>query len=374
MKVFDARCLKACEERVCVLPWLAVCSGEWIDGAGVPTETFDNEAALMAEPVFCPGGSAANVMKGVANLGGEAAFVGMVGSDDVGRRYRELLAAQNVRPVLLEAVGGGGEEEDSDSTDRSAQCLSLVEKGGQRTMRTYLGASLRMGAADFPEEEALAGARLLHIEGYTLYRPELAKAAMKAAKARGALVSLDLASFEVVRNCRAQLLDILEDGVVDLLFANEDEALELVGVDGDGVMAGGTDAENNAATSSSPRSDEEEGFTRKDAARAMAWMLRYCKVATVSLGARGCVTSDADGNRGIAPGVRVPVVDTTGAGDSFTSGFLHAYLSGASLQACASCGCVVATQVVQTLGAELPAAKWSELKDDVRDIMERLKK
>ena len=47
----------------------------------------------------------------------------------------------------------------------SAQCLSLVEKGGQRTMRTYLGASLRMQAADFPEEEALAGARLLHVEG-----------------------------------------------------------------------------------------------------------------------------------------------------------------------------------------------------------------
>jgi sugar/nucleoside kinase (ribokinase family) len=94
-----------------------------------------------------------------------------------------------------------------------------------------LGASLRMGAADFPEEEALAGARLLHIEGYTLYRPELAKAAMKASKSRGAMVSLDLASFEVVRNCRAQLLEILESGVVDLLFANEDEAEELMNID-----------------------------------------------------------------------------------------------------------------------------------------------
>ena len=79
----------------------------------------------------------------------------------------------------MEAPGGeedGGESASSSSSPpppNSAQCLSLVEKGGQRTMRTYLGASLRMGAADFPEDEALTGAKLLHIEGYTLYRPEL---------------------------------------------------------------------------------------------------------------------------------------------------------------------------------------------------------
>ena len=54
---------------------------------------------MVAEPVYCPGGSAANVMKGIANLGGESAFVGMIGKDEVGRRYRELLAAQNVRPA-----------------------------------------------------------------------------------------------------------------------------------------------------------------------------------------------------------------------------------------------------------------------------------
>ena len=108
--------------------------------------------------------------------------------------------------------------------------MSIVEKGGQRTMRTYLGASLSMRAEDFPAEEALGRSpRLLHVEGYTLYRPELAEAAMRAAKARGALVSLDLASFEVVRNCRDALRRILASGVVDLLFANEDQAAELTG-------------------------------------------------------------------------------------------------------------------------------------------------
>ena len=355
---------------------LSVCAGEWVDGAGIPNVTTDEGGTMqetnVAEPTYCPGGSAANVMKGIANLGGEAAFVGMVGRDDVGRKYRELLAAQNVRPVLLEAAatatGDGGDE-----VLNSAQCLSLVEKGGQRTMRTYLGASLRMGAADFPEEEALEGAKLLHIEGYTLYRPELAKAAMRAAKARGATVSLDMASFEVVRNCRAQLLEILESGLVDLLFANEDEAEELLRFDAkEGELKLEEEEEEDRMKTEVDGGGEFLHFTRKDADRAMAWMLRYCKVATVSMGPRGCVSSDRMGNRGVAPGVRVPVVDTTGAGDSFTAGFLHAYLSGASLQACASCGCAVGTHVVQVLGAELSAAKWNELKGDVRSIIERI--
>lgn len=376
---------------------LAVCSGECIDGAGDTDQSADDandggvggvgRGCAVAEPVYCPGGSAANVMKGIANLGGEAAFVGMVGRDEVGRRYRELLAAQNVRPVLLEASipprgdaapGGEGEGQGGDASSpsspqqpNSAQCLSLVEKDGQRTMRTYLGASLCMGAADFPEEEALTGAKLLHIEGYTLYRPELAVAAMKAAKARGALVSLDLASFEVVRNCRAQLLQILESGVVDLLFANEDEAQELMSIAVDHhknihdrpLTTSAPAAASDLAPAPAPADaeDEEAGehFTRRDADRAMAWMLRYCRVATVSMGPRGCVTSNAEGHRGVAPGISVPVVDTTGAGDSFTAGFLHAYLSGATLQACASCGCAVGTQVgvARSQSSLLPAPR-----------------
>jgi sugar/nucleoside kinase (ribokinase family) len=201
---------------------LTACGDEWVDGAGVPTATADEEED-SCEPSFCPGGSAANVCKGIANLslGCDAAFVGMVGRDDVGRRYQSLLAAQNVRPVLLTTAPGDDVS--------SAQCLSLVERGGQRTMRTFLGASLRMRAGDFPADEAFGEApRLLHVEGYTLYRPALAKQAMREAKKRGALVSLDLASFEVVRNCRAALIEILSEGHVDLLFANEDEAAELL--------------------------------------------------------------------------------------------------------------------------------------------------
>ena len=359
---------------------LAACGEQWITGAGeleTPSRSFSEDVpAQGVEPTYCPGGSAANVAKGVANLGGDAAFVGMIGRDDIGARYRELLRSQKVTPVLLEV---DVDINDPGATPRSAQCLSLVEKGGQRTMRTYLGASLRMGASHFDENvERLAfgvdrvgaddesgitkshsddaaprpgsapRASLLHVEGYTLYRPDLARAAMTAAKRRGALVSLDLASFEVVRNCRSQLLSLLDDGLVDLLFCNEDEAAELIG-------------ETRAP----------DAFAREDAGRAMEWMLRYVRVATVSLGARGCVSVDNKGQRGVSPGVRCAVVDTTGAGDSFTGAFLWAYLRGGSLQACCSCGCAVGTAVVQVLGAELTATRWGELAGDLETVLLR---
>ena len=356
---------------------LSVCSGEWVDGGtrtdpeaadSSSTATATATATALVEPTYCPGGSAANVMKGVANLGGVASFVGMIAADDVGRRYRSLLAAQNVRPVLLETT--------AEDAPGSAQCLSLVEKSGQRTMRTYLGASLRMRAEDFPVDDAFGPSpRLLHVEGYTLYRPELCEAAMRAAKAKGALVSLDLASFEVVRNCKATLVRILETGVVDLLFANEDEALELTGAGADAADAANAEAttktKTKARTPEDGSGDPDALFSRADADVALTWMLRHCRVATVSLGARGCVTRSVDGERGVAPGARVPVVDTTGAGDSFTAGFLSAYLAGASLQACASCGCAVGTQVVQVLGAELPASRWAELAEHTAGMIER---
>ena len=385
---------------------LAACAREWIQGGAAGADGADprDDSVAAPEPTYCPGGSAANVMKGIANLGGEAAFVGMIASDDVGARYRRLLEAQGVRPVLLEsAAAAGGLDDDGDgdggasasgNPQGSARCLSIVEKGGQRTMRTYLGASLSMRAEDFPAEEALGRSpRLLHVEGYTLYRPELAEAAMRAAKARGALVSLDLASFEVVRNCRDALRRILASGVVDLLFANEDEAAELTGqVSSPSARprkrASEDGAKKRAAAEAPERAAEDErdgdeaseeasekasasAFTREDADAALEKMLEHCAVAVVSLGARGCVAKSRAGDRGVAPGVRVPVVDTTGAGDSFTAGFLAAYLQGARLQACASCGCAVGTQMVQVLGAELAPSVWSQLASQTRGIVQR---
>ena len=80
---------------------LAVCGGEWVDFSGDDGDDGASASVSVATPECCPGGSAANVMKGIANLGGAASFVGMIGKDETGARYRALLASQNVSPILL---------------------------------------------------------------------------------------------------------------------------------------------------------------------------------------------------------------------------------------------------------------------------------
>lgn len=239
-------------------------------------------------PLACcrvPGGSAANVMKGVASLaqpgsagkpgsrtagsggGIEVLFVGMVGSDEVADEYQRSIAAHGVQPVLLRSAaasgadgarlageGAGTHAPASPSPSPTATCLCLVTPDGQRTMRTSLGAALELrepeqlppplqgkgaapaavvaatsagscgngvsgptAAAAQEEQQQSSGSdgsggswALLHCEGYCLYRPAVTAAAMRAAHAAGARVSLDLASFEVIANCWGRLDSLLQ--------------------------------------------------------------------------------------------------------------------------------------------------------------------
>jgi sugar/nucleoside kinase (ribokinase family) len=93
-------------------------------------------------------------------------------------------------------------------------------------MRTCMGAALGLSTINLPMKP-LSSCDLLHCEGYTLYKPDVLKKAIAAAKAGGAKVSLDLASFEVIRQCQASLLEVLGSGGVDIVFCNEDESHEL---------------------------------------------------------------------------------------------------------------------------------------------------
>lgn len=121
----------------------------------------------------------------------------------------------------------------------TASCLCFVTPDGQRTMRTCLGASAHLSSITMLPNGWTNGAVLLHCEGYCLYRPQLAHEAMTAAKKAGALVSIDLASFECVANCKAALLQLLQAGLIDMVFANEEEAYALLEEVAEDVSAAG---------------------------------------------------------------------------------------------------------------------------------------
>lgn len=288
-----------------------------------------------------PGGSAANVMKGLANISRrtlDCKFMGMVAKDSTGTEYRSELNDQGVHPILLE----------SDSGAPTAMALCLVTPDGQRTMRTCLGASLELQHTSQLPNGWSNNLRLLHCEGYCLYRPQFTKELMAEAKRQGALVSIDLASFELVRNCKESFLELLRSGTLDLLFANEEEAATL-------------------AVEMQLRGEDAEHATKVSAAQD--FLLQHIKVSVVSMGAKGCTARSHDGTSGSSPAPNVKVIDTIGAGDCFTAGFLFAYLNGCDLAKCCAVGCQAGGQAVQAEGAELSHDEWSTLQNNVDKII-----
>lgn len=299
-------------------------------------------ATRLAPPTRVPGGSAANVLKGLARVSGgdlSCKLLGMVGADDAGALYTQQLRCQGVEPMLLTSTSGAP----------TARCLCLVTPDGQRTMRTCLGA-----AAELTSTAQLEGVwrppALLHCEGYVLFKPELARGAMQAAKRAGALVSLDLASFETVAACRPALLALLAEGLVDVVFANEEEAATL------------------AAGGAAPADDAEAGRAAAVEA-AQALILRHARVCVVSLGSRGAVARSADGEVGRAAASKVSVVDTIGAGDLFSAGFLYAFLSGAGLATCCAAGCAAGAEAVQARGSALSEDAWRGLRERILGLL-----
>jgi sugar/nucleoside kinase (ribokinase family) len=269
-----------------------------------------------ATPELVPGGSACNTIIGIGRLGGKARFVGKRGEDQLGKRLEMALSDNNVHPDLLV----------SDSP--TGRVLSIITPDAQRSMFTYLGAS----AESTPDEIRavdLSDAAVVHIEGYLLFNPELIKAALETAKAAEARVSLDLASYTVVEASR-EILDEIVDNYVDILIANEDEALAFTG-----------------------ESDEE---------KALSALAERADIAVLKVGPRGSfIAHEGDRHKvGILGdgGAR----DTTGAGDLWASGFIHGLVNGLPLDKCGELGAACGYEVCQVVGAHIPAEGWERIR------------
>jgi sugar/nucleoside kinase (ribokinase family) len=264
---------------------------------------------VMGPAVEASGGSAANTVAGIAGLGGRAAFIGKVATDELGEVFAHDLRAIGVHfagAPLLEGPTTG-------------RCLIFVTPDAHRTMQTYLGAAQEVGPEDV-DEALIAGSAVVYLEGYLWDQTRAKEAFRKAARlAReaGRKVAFTLSDPFCVDRHRAEFLSLVRDDV-DLLFANEDEIKSLYQV--------------------------------ADFDAALQQVRGHCEIAALTRSEKGSVVISAD-ELHIIDAVPVErVIDTTGAGDAYAAGFLYAYTHGRDLRTCGRLGGLLASEVISHIG------------------------
>jgi sugar/nucleoside kinase (ribokinase family) len=266
--------------------------------------------AVMGPGVEESGGSAGNTMAGIASLGGAGAYIGKVRNDQLGEVFRHDITAIGVRFATAPARSG----------PPTARCLILVTPDAHRTMNTFLGACVDLGPEDI-DHEIVEAAQITYLEGYLFDPPRAKEAFRKAAQlahSAGRRVSLSLSDPFCVGRHRAEFRDLVEHHV-DILFANEAEICSLY---------------------------ETDDF---DAAARL--VRNHCDVAALTRSEKGSVVVTQDHAHIIEAAKVARIVDTTGAGDLYASGFLYGLTHGSDLATCGRLGSLCAAEAISHFGA-----------------------
>ena len=270
----------------------------------------DELYAKLGPAVEMSGGSAGNTMAGIASLGGKGAYVGKVRNDQLGKVFRHD----------IRAIGVAFDTPALDVGPSTARCLILVTPDAQRTMNTYLGACVELGPEDIAAE-TIGAAQVTYLEGYLFDPPRAKQAFRKAASlahAAGRKVSLSLSDPFCVDRHRNEFRELVHEHV-DILFANESEICSLY---------------------------EVENFD--DAVRTVGG---HCEIAALTRSERGSVIITRDGTIEVGAAKVAHLVDTTGAGDLYASGFLFGLTHGRELAVCGRLGSLCAAEAISHYGA-----------------------
>jgi sugar/nucleoside kinase (ribokinase family) len=287
----------------------------------VETSKHIDEQTERFEKLLTPGGSVANSVHGLAQLGAQAGFIGKVGTDELGSIYFNELMKIGAIPELFK----------SEQTP-TGRAMALVTPDGERTFGTFLGAAIELTPADLTPE-LFDGYDIAYIEGYLVQNHDLIRKAVYLAKEAGMLVALDLASYNVVE----QNIDFLKEVVtnsVDILFANEDEA---------------------------------KAFTGKEPEDALIELSELVDIAVIKIGSKGSLIKQGS-HRIHIEAIESTCVDTTGAGDLFASGFLYGVSKDLPLERCGQLGAITAGHVIRTYGARMDNETWSEIRNKVAEL------
>ena len=272
---------------------------------------------------YVAGGSAANTITCTAILGMPSGFIGKIGDDELGELFKSDQEQYGVRTRLLK------------SPHSSGRSMVFVSGGNaERTFAVYLGAALDLVPDDL-RPEWFEGYDYFHIEGYLVQNQDLVRRAVEYARQAGCLISIDMASYNVVESNQAFLHDIV-DKYVDIVFANETEARSFTGI--------------------------------PDPSKALDEIAKMCSIAVVKVGKDGSMIKSGDENHFIEAWP-ADTIDATGAGDTYAAGFLYAHSLGLPLKVCGEAGSIIAAKVVEVIGTKIDIPRWKVAKRELRELI-----
>ena len=285
-----------------------------------------NFYAEINEGLQASGGSAANTITGISQLGGIAGFIGKVGNDELGISFKKD----------IEKVGAIYNTPSAEDGPSTARCMIFVTPDAQRTMCTYLGVSVLIKTTEL-DLGLIENSKIIYLEGY-LWDDQSAKEAFieaaKISKNSGGKVALSLSDSFCVSRHRESFKELIDE-YIDILFANEDEIISLY-----------------------------QTICLDD---SLEILKDKCNISVITLGEKGSIILDKGILRKIPCFKLGNTIDTTGAGDMYAAGFLYGYTQDKDIISCGEIGSLCAAHVVTHLG---PRAKIS-LKDLVRIVIQK---
>ncbi len=278
------------------------------------------EATNGLKQNIAAGGSAANTINGIANIGIPCSFIGKISNDKFGEYYRDDMIKNGIEPILLKG------------TAQTGRATVFISKDSERTFGTYLGAAIEM-TPDELTPDMFDGYSYFHIEGYLVQNQDLIRKAMQLAHEKGVKISLDMASYNVVEANREFLKEMIET-YVDILFANEEEA---------------------------------KAFTGKSPEESLHEIAKLVDIAVVKIGSKGSMIKRQNEvvNIGV---IKVNSIDTTGAGDLYAAGFLYGLAKGLSLDKCGQIGALLSGKVIEVVGPKMEEKTWNEILKMIKEI------
>ena len=254
------------------------------------------------------GGSVANSMVGLSQLGNKVGFIGKVSDDDLGIKYEEGLKKENVQffySKKKEAIPTG-------------TCLILITPDSERTMVTFLGTAGKISENDI-DISAVKSSEILFLEGYLWDEGDPKKAFEKAIN-NSNKVAMSLSDLFCVDRHKPHFLELVKNKL-DITFANEQEIMSLI---------------------SAKKFDDVINFAKE-----------INKNIVVTRGEKGAIAIDKNKVVECSAEKNLKIKDLTGAGDLFAGGFLHGLINGKSTKECLKTGTQMSSKIIQIIGARL---------------------